>query len=305
MSDETRLIELSPSHLRTLQEIVDQGSFESAARALHISPSAVSQRLNAMEKQIGTVLVIRSKPVSLTEMGEVALKSARQLTLLLAEANRELTRLAALKLPIALNGDSLTTWALPALAEFTHKHDTQFDIRRADESHAIELLARGDVALAITTQRAPLNGCEVTPLVVHRYYPVATPEFVSRWFPDGVTAAAFAKAPVIDFDQDDPFQKRFLRRYARGKLDPPRHCVPASHDFLRAIGLGMGWGMAPLVQSAELIQRGELVQLVPDKYIDVPLYIQRWNIRSNLLDILVRALTDAAARAVDGLPRLR
>ena len=243
MSDETRLIELSPSHLRTLQEIVDQGSFESAARALHISPSAVSQRLNAMEKQIGTVLVIRSKPVSLTEMGEVALKSARQLTLLLAEANRELTRLAALKLPIALNGDLLTTWALPALAEFTHKHDTQFDIRRADESHAIELLARGDVALAITTQRAPLNGCEVsparsTPLLSGRDTRICLP-LVSRW----CYGRRIRQAPVIATLIKMTHSRN--ASYADMHAESSTHLgtvFPASHDFLRAIGLGMGWG---------------------------------------------------------------
>ena len=69
----------------TVAAVVDEGSFEAAARRLHITQSAVSQRIKAMEEQSGRVLVRRSKPIEPTEAGAVLLRLARQLELLTAE----------------------------------------------------------------------------------------------------------------------------------------------------------------------------------------------------------------------------
>src|SRR6187402_3621396 len=104
--------------LRTLLAAIDTGSFEAAARSLSVTPSAVSQRIKALEQQVGVVLLQRSKPVRPTETGLAITRLARQVDLLEREA------LAALhpgddawvSVPLVINADSLATWVLPALA---------------------------------------------------------------------------------------------------------------------------------------------------------------------------------------------
>ncbi|HWU28256.1 MAG TPA: LysR family transcriptional regulator, partial [Microbacterium sp.] len=66
----------------TVAAVVDEGSFEAAARRLHITQSAVSQRIKALEVQIGRAVLVRSRPVRATEAGEALVRLARQVELL-------------------------------------------------------------------------------------------------------------------------------------------------------------------------------------------------------------------------------
>jgi LysR family transcriptional regulator (chromosome initiation inhibitor) len=107
------------AQLRTLVAVIDEGTLEAAARRLHVTPSAVSQRLRALEVAAGRVLVQRGRPATVTAAGEPVLRLARQVGLLVADTTRRLDPSEAGRapaVPIALNADSLATWALPALA---------------------------------------------------------------------------------------------------------------------------------------------------------------------------------------------
>jgi LysR family transcriptional regulator (chromosome initiation inhibitor) len=55
-----------PDHLETLVAITEEGTFEAAARRLHVTPSAISQRVRALERTAGQVLVRRTAPASLS-----------------------------------------------------------------------------------------------------------------------------------------------------------------------------------------------------------------------------------------------
>src|SRR5687767_1272094 len=103
---------LQPEHLATLLAIVDTGTFDAAARRLHVTPSAVSQRVKALEAEVGQVVVVRSTPCRATAAGEVLVRLARQQALLESEALAGLTAAAGerVDLPIAVNADSMSTW---------------------------------------------------------------------------------------------------------------------------------------------------------------------------------------------------
>ena len=81
---------------------------------------------------------------------------------------------------------------------------------------------------------------------------------------------------------------------------PPLHHVPASADFLRAVVLGLGWGMLPDLQADTV--PGELVELDPDAAMEVVLYWQQWRLRSASLDRVREAVLTAARRELDQLP---
>ncbi|MCS0499660.1 LysR family transcriptional regulator ArgP [Protaetiibacter mangrovi] len=293
---------LDNQQLATLRAVVDAGTFDAAARALSVTPSAVSQRIRALEQQLGRVLVERTKPVRATESGEVLVRLAREIALLETDAASAL-RLddegdGFTTVSLAVNADSLTSWFLPAIADVCAARRIVVDIHREDQDRTAELLASGRVMAAVTSQAEPVSGCSSTPLGVLVYRPSASRAFAERWFPDGADAASLARAPLVDFDHDDELQTRFLRRASRRRLDPPRHFVSGSSDFLQAIELGLGWGMLLESQLADATS-GTFVELDPDgPGVAVPLHWQQWNLRSPGLDALADAVIAAARTAL-------
>jgi LysR family transcriptional regulator (chromosome initiation inhibitor) len=284
------------AQLRALDAAVSEGTFEAAARALQVTPSAVSQRLKALEIAAGRVLLIRTKPIQVTPSGAVVLRMAREVELLAADTARELgseeqagPRFA---LSLAVSADALATWVLPALAPLADS--IGLHLFREDEGRTSDLLREGSVMAAITTQARAVPGCRVARLGAMRYRPMANPDFAHRWFPDGVTPAALAQAPVVIFDRNDDLQHRYLRRRGAKAIDPPTHQIPSSVDFLTAVRLGFGWAMLPDLQSDQLEQAGEVIDLDARGAVDVVLHWQQWKLRSAALDRVADAVRQAA-----------
>lgn len=286
-------MDLDLAQLRALSVVISEGTFEAAARALRVTPSAISQRLKALETATGRVLLVRSKPARPTASGEVVLRLARQLEVMTADTARQLgtddSTTRPISLPIAVNADSLTTWVLPALAPLADR--VSFELQRADRTHTSALLRAGTVMAAITADAEPVPGCSSNPLGSMRYRPVATPNFVNRWFPEGVTAPALAAAPVVVFDRNDDLQHRYLRRRSRTRLDPPAHYVPSSADFFAAVRLGFGWAM---VSDLQMPPDSGLVDMDPRGATNVTLHWQQWRLRSPSLDRVASAVLGAA-----------
>jgi LysR family transcriptional regulator (chromosome initiation inhibitor) len=273
--------------LRALRASVDAGTLDGAARLLGLTPSAVSQRLRALETATGRVLLVRSRPVRVTPSGEAVLRLARQVEALVADTAAELGGGAVPVVPVAVNADSLATWFLPAVAPLAG--EIAFDLHRADESRTADLLRDGTVMAAVTVDATPVAGCRVTSLGVLRYRVLATPAFAQRWFPGG-----WERAPVVVFDRTDDLQDAHLRRRGVDPAAPPRHLVPSSADFVDAVRLGMGWGMVPDVQRPP-----GLVDLDPDGAADVTLHWQQWRLRSAALDRVAAAVLAAGRAALE------
>jgi LysR family transcriptional regulator (chromosome initiation inhibitor) len=127
-----------------------------------------------------------------------------------------------------------------------------------------------------------------------RYLPVCTPAFAARWFDGGAGAASLAAAPVIVYDRKDDLQDRYLRRFSRKPLQPPRHYVPAAQEFGEAIRLGMGWGLLPELELGDDLDQQTLQTLAARSFVDVPLHWQQWRYGSAVLDGVAAAIEDAA-----------
>ncbi|GAA2249310.1 ArgP/LysG family DNA-binding transcriptional regulator [Herbiconiux moechotypicola] len=304
-------MEFDPHRLAALRAAVETGTLEAAARSLAITPSAVSQRIKALELQTGRVLVRRTRPVEATESGEVLLRLARQADALAREAmvalgagagatgDRSAPRLEPL--PLAVNADSLATWLLAALRPLAG--EIAFELVRADESRTAELLRQGSVMAAITTEPTAVQGCSSLLLGAMRYRPMASGEFVRRRFgADVPSAAALAVAPVVVFDRADTLQHRYLESRGVDPALPPNHHVPSSADFVDAIRLGFGWGLVPELQ---LRQHDELVDLDPGGAIDVPLHWQQWQLDTRPLARTAAAVAAAASAALRAPAALR
>jgi LysR family transcriptional regulator (chromosome initiation inhibitor) len=279
---------LSADLARTLAVVIDEGSLEGAARVLHVTPSAVSQRLKALEEQVGRVLLVRARPVRPTPAAHVIVRYARQLALIEHDTLAELgTDRGRMTIPLAVNADSLATWFLTPLAALAARLPVTFDLHRDDQDFTAGLLESGTVMGAVTSRATPVAGCRVLALGTMRYEAVATPAFVRTWTrnggAEGPASADLSEAPRVDFDRRDDLQRRWLASRGITPDAGARHFVPASHDFAHAVRLGIGWGLLPRFQSEDALRAGALVHLGGDP-VDVPLYWQQWNLRSVLLD---------------------
>ncbi|MGW6949247.1 LysR family transcriptional regulator ArgP [Streptomyces xanthophaeus] len=295
--------ELPLDQVRTLLAVVDEGTFDAAAAALHVTPSAVSQRVKALEQRTGRVLLMRTKPVRVTESGQVVVRFARQLARLERDARAELGMadgMGPVRLPIAVNADSLATWFLPALSRVPQDPPVCFELHREDESHTTALLREGQVMAAVTSSPDPVAGCTVRRLGLARYLPVASPAFAARYL-TGALAQDLQEVPTIVFDRKDDLQDAFVRSLARrprGGAGPVRHHMPTSEGFRDAVVAGLGWGLVPEPQAAPLVRSGELVLLAPRRPMDVPLYWQQWKLDSPVLSAVADVIAAAAAEAL-------
>jgi LysR family transcriptional regulator (chromosome initiation inhibitor) len=288
---ETRL---GADQLAALAAVVEFGSFDAAAERLHVTPSAVSQRIKALEQRVGQVLVVREKPCRATAAGVPLLRLAAQTALLEVEALAEMGASdgAAARIAVAVNADSMATWFTGV---FEVLDEVLLDIRIEDQDHSTRLLREGVVMGAVTTERHPVSGCRVQPLGVMRYVPVASPAYVKRYLPDGFTARAVAEAPSIEWNRDDALQDMLVRKVFRRDVGRPQHFVPTAEGFGAAVRSGSGWGMFPESIATPHLRDGSFVR-VCDAHLDVPLYWQCWKLDTPIVTRITDAVRSAASK---------
>ncbi|MBP2309900.1 ArgP/LysG family DNA-binding transcriptional regulator [Azospirillum melinis] len=288
--------------LAALAAVIRTGSFERAARQLHVTPSAVSQRVKLLEERLGTVLVVRGQPCTGTAAGQRLCQHVEQVALLESELRGALPGLSPadgpVTLRIAVNADSLATWFVAAMAELP---GCLFDLVLDDQDHSAEWLRKGEVLAAVTASAVPVPGCNSHPLGALRYRATANPDYLRRHFPDGVTAECLATAPCLTFNRKDRLQAQWLR-LVLGDHEPvptpPTHWLPSTHAFVDGALAGLGWGMNPDPLVADHLAAGRLVELVPGRPLDVPLHWQQSRIAGTALAELSRAVLRSGRQAL-------
>lgn len=288
--------------LSALAAVVREGSFERAARALHVTPSAISQRIRALEERAGCALVVRGQPCRATEAGRRLCQHVDQVRLLEHTLHDALPSLSPdqpepVPLPVAVNADSLATWLAPALAGFAAGRPVLLEVAVDDEEHTSAWLRSGAVLAAVTATAQPCAGCNSRPLGAMRYLACASPAFMARHFAGGVTAQALANAPSLRFSMKDELQSRWVAQL-RCQVPLPHHLLPSPQAFVTGALAGMGWGMQAEALAAPHLASGALVELRAGTPLDVPLYWQHARAAAGLLDGLGAAIASAAQSAL-------
>jgi len=291
---------LNPRHTEAFRAVVETGSFEQAAVQLHLTSPAISQRVRALESQLGNALIVRSRPARATRMGQRLMQYLKRAKLLEDDLEAELAveHDAPLTLVLALNADSIGTWFFPALSDVLIRERVLLDLLVEDQDHTYTLLETGMAIGCITTEAKPMRGCIAEPLGVMRYWLVATPAFRQQWFAHGITRQAARTAPVVAYTRKDTLQSSYLQeQLGLPEGAYPCHYVPGATSHFNAIRYGLGYGMVP-----ELLLRanpdGALVdKLAPAQPADVALYWHTWKVQSPRLEQLSRQII-AAARSM-------
>ncbi|WP_010524990.1 ArgP/LysG family DNA-binding transcriptional regulator [Nesterenkonia sp. F] len=291
---------MNTDHLRAFVTAVDEGTFEAASALLGISGSAFSQRVKALEKEVGQVLLTRTVPVRPTEAGAALLRTARQMTLLEDEARRSLGFRDAgdevITLSAAVNADSLYTWFQRVLQEAATWDDVELHLHAEDQEHTHELLRGGTVSAAVTETPTPVSGCRATVLGTMRYWPVASAELLDR-HRGGDGVVDWARVPQVDYSIRDSLQRSGLRRL--GVSPRVTHLIPSVEAYNAAVAHGLGWGMIPEGMMPAGVMEGEHPDLVLVEEIgptEAHLHWQRWTTGTPALDRLTETVRRAAAR---------
>ena len=301
-----------PDALECLAAIVEEGGFERAAQRLSVTQSAVSQRLRALEAQVGTVLIVRSRPLKATAAGQLLLKHTKQLRLLRADLERDMKELAPSstggtrdeeRISIAINADSIATWALPALGPLAVQ-GLPLEVIADDQDFTLEWLREGQVLGCVTTVKQALRGCKVLPLGAMRYVAVASPAYVAKHLPQGtLTPHNFPAQPFIAFNRKDDMQGEFVSKaFGLKRVSLRQVFVPSSEGQVRAVLAGWGVSVVPELLVAGLLAERQLVNIALDHALPIALYWHCWNLESEVLDSLTAALAQAARGVLVGVP---
>lgn len=284
--------------LEALEMIVLAGSFDGAARRLHLTQSAISQRIRQLEERFGGVLLVRENPVRPTPAGERLLAHVRAVRRLEAEIGPDAAdRTGWLPVRIGVNADSLAVGLFDALAPVTCSEHLLLECVVDDEAWTLGLLKAGEVVGCISTQADEIPGCSVKPLGAMRYTLVATPEFVSRWFAAGVNKETLLNAPAVVSGKPDSLHRRWLREhFALEEGAYPCHVIAESHTLFAAALSGIAYAIVPHQQAAQALIDGKLVELFADESIVVPLFWQHQARSSAAVEKLGQAIIGFARK---------
>lgn len=290
--------------LLALSVVVQEGSFERAAARLNVTPSAVSQRLKSLEERVGCSLVVRGQPCVPTEIGRRLCLHVDRVQLLEHELLGDIPSIepgdsSNVQIAVAVNADSLATWFGLALAEFADMFSVLIQVSVDDEGHTSEWLKKGSVLAAVSSIQKPAAGCNSTPLGSMRYVAAASPKFMRRYFPEGVTYESLRAAPSLMFNSKDMLQKKWVRQYLKRDIELPRHLLPSPQAFVVSALSGMGWGMHPESLIEAHLKKGRLVPIAQDSTLDVPLYWHQARAASVLLNGLKESVLKHARRELN------
>ncbi len=294
--------------LEAFAMVVDEGGFQKAADKLHLTQSAVSQRVRRLEEEVGGVLLARADPPAPTDAGRPLLRHYRRVKHLEddllnepgppALGNREFTTLA-----VGLNADSLAAWFLPAVAEHLAAENILLDLSVDDQDRTHELLKNGDVLGCVSSRPDAFQGCRTVHLGDMDYRLAGATTFRDDWFPHGLAREAAERAPLALFNRRDELH---LKLFAQAFDAPPERLnvmyVPSSESVVEVVASGLACGMLPDAQSREYMEDGAMADLAPGDKVRVRLYWHCWNLESGTLSRFSEALRRGAARVL-GVPK--
>ena len=284
--------------LESIAMVVQEGGFEKAATLMNLTQSAVSQRVRLLEERAGKILLSRTSPPQPTDAGQKLIKHYLQVRLLedsLEEGISDSDDSTPVRLSLGINADSLSSWFLPAIGDLLGEGKILIDMHVDDQEQTHKLLRGGVVVGCISDLASPMQGCKVDFLGAMKYRLLARPEFISKWFPEGLTVSAAENAPAVMFTRKDMLHYKILQRVLGEVIKVKAiHYVPSNDQFMKMISSGYAYGMVPDWQSKTLRSKGEVVEVHERAHDSVKHYWHCWNIDSMPLKTLSKRLVNKA-----------
>jgi len=283
--------------LHCLREVLRYGSFERGAQALNITQSAVSQKIKRLEQQVGAPVLVRTKPLKTTPLGQQLLAHIQKVSVLEEQLNTgNNSAKKASPISVAVNNDVLATWFTQVIAKFSEQRANPIHVYNADQTQTRTLLQEGKVMACISQTGTPVTGGQSARLGTMYYQLYASPAFISRYLPDGISAEKVMNTPGLLYDE---FDVELLTTYQRQCLHyAPTlnncHWYPSSHGFAKMAIEGVAWALLPTLQVKDYVYSKELVSLFPDTQLGVPLFWHWIELESKALSYLSHVVKQVA-----------
>ena len=279
--------------LKALDAVLLEQNFERAAARLHVTQSAISQRIKLLENQLGQPLLIRAQPLQPTQLGQQLLGHYQRVLQLETELTNQLSSdtQQAQTMPIAVNADSLSSWFIPALAPLLQKEKIELNLYVEDESRTWERMRSGEALACVTSKAEGIAGSKSTFLGYMEYFCVATPTFMQRYFSEGINKKTLSQAPATAFDQHDDIHLQFLRDHFDLQLGQyPCHTIRSSEAFVDLTLASGAYSLNSRFLIEKYLKTGELINLLPEYQVKVPLYWHHWQLAGKLMTQLTENL---------------
>jgi len=251
-------------HMETLLALAECGSLSKAAERLCLTQSALSHQLKALESHYGAALVEKNiRPLRFTAIGQRLLTLARQVLPLVAEAGRDVARLAqghAGPLRVTVQCHNCFDWLMPAMDSYRMLWpEVELDIISGFVIDPLPLLERGEAELAVIHDRPPPHP-HVTFSPLFRYQSVALmsprhPLAAKSW----LEAQDFANETLITYPVPDEMLDVMKHCLIPAGVNPRRRTAELTVAILQLVASGRGIAALPSWTVGNYIERGYVV----------------------------------------------
>jgi LysR family transcriptional regulator for metE and metH len=247
-------------HLRLLRAVAEAGGLTAAAERLHLTQSAVSHQLKALEATLDLPLLDRAtRPPQLTAAGRRLLALEHELAPRVDAALRDLAKLRdgeAGELRVAVECHTCYDWLMPAMDAYRDAWPrVELDLLGGFQADPTGLLPDGRADLVVTSEDAPRGGLVARPLFAYEMLalmPPGHPLEKRKW----LTPADFADHTLITYPVPDGRLDLVRRVLAPAGVKPPRREAELTVAILQLVASRRGLAALPAWAVAPYLERG-------------------------------------------------
>jgi LysR family transcriptional regulator for metE and metH len=252
-------------HLRSLIALAETGTVSRAAERVHLTQSALSHQLRALESHYGAAVVKRhGQSVKLTESGHRLVALARSVMGEVQSAERDLAKLAktpARSLRIALECHTCFDWLMPIMDVFRKEWpEVELDLVSGFHPNPVDMLTEGKTDLVIGSENKPRRGIVFHPLFrfeVMAVLPIDHPLREKRY----LSAGDFAKETLITYPVPDDRIDLIRKVLKPAGVHPTRRTTELTVAILQLVASRRGvaalpnWGIKNYVDYKYVVAR--------------------------------------------------
>lgn len=284
--------------LEAFEAVARHKSFTRAAKELHVTQSAISHRVRALEAQLGAPLFLRvGRRVELSEAGRLLASSVTDAFALLREGVDRLARArAGAVLTVSCSPSFAIRWLVPALPSFRARHP-DLDVRIAADDRLAEP-GRAGIDACIRYGAGPYPGVDATRLAKERIAPVASPSLRGLKHPRDLARHVLLHDEVLREHPGRVGWRRWLEAAGVTRVDPDRGPrFSHAHMAIEAAIAGQGVALGRTTLVRRDVAEGRLVRPFA---LELPSALAYWLVtpRGAPLAPAVRALRDWLLEAI-------
>ena len=253
---------LLSSQLIAFMAVVKHKTVHAAAEEIHLTQTAVTQRIRTLERSLCTSLFVRSRRgMLLTAEGEALYRYCHAATELEGEALAIIQgagRQTEVELTISAPSSIMRSRVIPQCIHVMQQYPRlllHFNVNDIEDRH--QALKAATVDFAIISQEQRALEMQFKALLPERYVLVASSQWKGRRVKDII-----AQERIIDFDESDQVTLDYLRHYKLlDNVQPARYFVNRTDNLAYLVAQGLGYTTLAKEFAERYVSQGELIIL--------------------------------------------